>query len=310
MSRVNPSNLADLVTFQSVLSSVLITMSRSISGILRDSGQSRPATEGAKAGVRRSSSPKPAHRVSCPGPMVVEDVSNTVCSSMLRSSRTLPGQQQDVAAALVKSWDLDGDDSQAEEQVPAEFALLDHLLQIAVGCADDPQVDLALLDRAHPAYGSVLKQLEQLCLQPQVHLSDLVEEQGAAIGRLSQTDTSLLGVSERALLVPEKLGFQQMHGDRSAVEFNEGSICARPAEVQRPGHQLLAGTRFTLDQHRRQLTVAHAPLRFLQLQDEVLDRSHRRGLADHQLKSALAGFALLIEGQLTFHALRLPTLVE
>src|SRR5690554_372244 len=138
MSRVNPSNLADLVTFQSVLSSVLITMSRSISGILRDAGQSRPATDGA----------------------------------------------------------------------------------------------------------------------------------------------------------------------------NEGGICARPAEVQRPGHQLLAGTRFTLDQHRRQLTVAHAPLRFLQLQDEVLDRSHRRGLADHQLKSALAGFALLIEGQLTFHALRLPTLVE
>src|SRR5690606_11104984 len=130
----------------------------------------------------------------------------------------VPGQQQDVAAALVKSWDLDGDDSQAEEQVPAEFALPDHLFQIAVGCADDPQVDLALLDRAHPAYGSVLKQLEQLCLQSQIHLFDLAEEQCAAIGRLNQTDTSLLGVNVRTLLVPEKLGFQQLHGDRSAVE--------------------------------------------------------------------------------------------
>src|SRR5690606_26185477 len=78
----------------------------------------------------------------------------------------VPGQQQDVAAALVKSRHLDGDDSQAEEQVPAEFALLDHLFQMAIGRADDPQVDLALLDRAHPAYGSVLKQLEQLACSP------------------------------------------------------------------------------------------------------------------------------------------------
>src|SRR5690606_38112680 len=109
---------------------------------------------------------------------------------------------------------------------------------------------------------------------------------------------------------PKSSASSRCMGIEAQLNSMKGGICARPAEVQCPSHQFLAGTRFTLDQHRRQHTVAHAPLRFLQLQDEVLDLSHRRGLADHQLKTALAGFALLIEGQLTFHALRLPALVE
>ncbi|MNI94694.1 hypothetical protein D3C73_1528340 [compost metagenome] len=59
---------------------------------------------------------------------------------------------------------LQGDDAQPEEQVPAKLALLHHLFEIAVGGADHPQVNLALLDRTYAADAAILQQFQQLGL--------------------------------------------------------------------------------------------------------------------------------------------------
>ncbi|MNN35012.1 hypothetical protein D3C81_1488480 [compost metagenome] len=91
--------------------------------------------------------------------------------------------------------------------------MLHHLLQVAVGGTDHPQVDLALLHRTNPADTAILQQLEQFGLQHQVHFADFVEEQGTAVGGLYQAQPSLLGIGEGALLVAEQFGFQQVGRD-------------------------------------------------------------------------------------------------
>ncbi len=75
------------------------------------------------------------------------------------------------------------------------------------GCGAADAVDLALLDRA-----------QQLGLQPRIHLADFVEQQRAAVGLLELADAPRDGAGEGALLVAEQFGFQQVLGDRRAVD--------------------------------------------------------------------------------------------
>ena len=50
--------------------------------------------------------------------------------------------------------------------------------------------------------------------------------------------------------MPKKFAFQQARRDRRAVQLDKGSLAPRVQPVNRARQQLLAGSRFTLDQHR------------------------------------------------------------
>ncbi|MNE82135.1 hypothetical protein D3C80_1788340 [compost metagenome] len=76
----------------------------------------------------------------------------------------VPGQQQNIFTAGIQPGDLDRYDAQAKEQVAAKLALLHHLLKVAVGGADDAQVDLAFLHCTNAANCPVFEQFEQLGL--------------------------------------------------------------------------------------------------------------------------------------------------
>ncbi len=52
------------------------------------------------------------------------------------------------------------------------------------------------------------------------------------------------GAGERALLVPEKLGFDQLGRHGGAIQGDEGPVAARAALVQGAGDQLLPGPGF------------------------------------------------------------------
>src|SRR6185369_7582182 len=93
----------------------------------------------------------------------------------------IPRQQQYVVAAHPQGWHLDGNDAQAEIQVAAELALLDHRFEVPVGGADDAQVDLALLDRSDAADGLLFQQFEELGLQRMVDFTDLVKKHRPAV---------------------------------------------------------------------------------------------------------------------------------
>src|SRR6185437_17060324 len=93
--------------------------------------------------------------------------------------------------------------------------------------------------------------LEQLGLLRERQLADLVEEEGAAVGGLEEADLLVARAREGAALVAEQLGFDELLGQRRAVDGDERLVGARPVEMQRACDQLLAGAGLAEDQHRR-----------------------------------------------------------
>src|SRR4029079_8937497 len=105
---------------------------------------------------------------------------------------------------------------------------------------------------------------QDLGLRVRAHVPDLVEEERAAVGLLEAADALLVGAGERALLVAEQLGLEEVLLQRRAVDLHEVASRAQRVVVRRAGDELLVGTRFTPDQYLR-----------IALRDLLDDREHR-----------------------------------
>ena len=89
-------------------------------------------------------------------------------------------QVRDLLAAIAQRRHVDADHAQAVEQILAELAVGDALLEIGVGRGDDPDVDplrARVADRQHLA---LLEEPQQLRLHVERQVADFVEEQRAA----------------------------------------------------------------------------------------------------------------------------------
>src|SRR3972149_1952750 len=82
-----------------------------------------------------------------------------------------------------------------------------------------------------------------------MQIADLIEEDGAAMGRLELADLELVGAREGPALVPEQLGFQEFPRHGGAVDLDEWPSPAGGEIVDRAGHQLLAGAGLARDEH-------------------------------------------------------------
>ena len=95
-------------------------------------------------------------------------------------------EQRDVPAPLAQRRHAHRHDLQAEEQVLAEAARGDLVLEIAVGRGDDAHVDLDGLGRADAPDLALLQHAQELHLHLGADLADLVEEQRAAVRLLEE----------------------------------------------------------------------------------------------------------------------------
>src|SRR5262249_23480890 len=102
---------------------------------------------------------------------------------------------------------------------------------------------------AHGADLAVLEDAEQRGLDREARFADLVEEEGAAVGRLEEPASGAIGAGERAADVAEELALEERVGERRAVRREERPARPRAVVVDRARDQLLAGARLTLDQH-------------------------------------------------------------
>ena len=106
-----------------------------------------------------------------------------------------------------------------------------------------------------------------------LHVADLVEKQGAAVGNAELAVAALaVGAGVGARGDAEEFGFEQGVGHRRDVDADEGLRRARAGHVDGVRRQLLAGARFTKQQHRA-VGLRHA----LRL---PLDFQRRRAAAD------------------------------
>ena len=158
---------------------------------------------------------------------------------------------RDVVLALAQRRHLDRHDVQPVVEVLAELAGLDHRRQVAVGGGDQPHVDLDRPRAAEPLELVLLQDAQDLGLRVGAHVADFVEEQRAAVGLLEAADALLVGAGERALLVTEQLGLEQVLLQRRAVHLDEVARRAMRVVVDRAGDELLAGAGLAADQHRR-----------------------------------------------------------
>jgi len=126
----------------------------------------------------------------------------------------LSAEQRDVLATLAQRRQLDREHHQPVVEILPEPALLDLGGEIAVGRADDPDVDLLL--RVAPTDGSsLLEHAQELGLQL-TGISPFVEEQRAAIGDLNRPFLSLSALVNAPRLC-EQLDSRRFSG--SAAQF-------------------------------------------------------------------------------------------
>ena len=165
---------------------------------------------------------------------------------------TLTHERANVLAAIAQRRHLDLSDVDAVEQVLAERALGDHVLQVAVGRGDDADVHAR---RRHVGADrhdlAVLEEAQQHRLHAQAHLADLVEEDGALVRLLQLADLVAIGAGEAALHVAEELAFEQCLGDAGAVERDEALRRARRVHVDVARDDVFADAAFTGDEHLR-----------------------------------------------------------
>jgi hypothetical protein len=81
------------------------------------------------------------------------------------------------------------------------------------------------------------------------HLTDLVEEQGAAVGFLEETAAVFDRTGESAALVPEQLALEEMLGQRSGIDGDERTVAQRPVAMQGTRDELLARAGLALQEN-------------------------------------------------------------
>src|SRR6185437_10817556 len=159
-------------------------------------------------------------------------------------------EERDVLAAFAQRRELHGDDVQPVIEVLAERVLRDHLREIRVRGADDPDVDLHGVRVADALELALLQYAQQLRLQRGTHRRDLVEEECAFVRLLEASLPGADRAGEGAAHVTEELGFEQRFGNGAAVERDEAIRAPRTAVVNRARRQLFAGPGLARNQNR------------------------------------------------------------
>jgi hypothetical protein len=113
---------------------------------------------------------------------LARDLRHPLAHLLAEALEELLRQEGDVLAPLPQRRDVYGDDVETIEEVLAHALFAHELGERAVGGGDDAHVHLHLVGAAHPSDLLVLESPQQLDLHGERRLSDLVQEQGAAVG--------------------------------------------------------------------------------------------------------------------------------
>ena len=114
------------------------------------------------------------------------------------------------SARARKRWQGDDLEAQPVEQVGAELVRGDERGQVLVGRADDADVDADDPVRAEPGQLAIFDDAKQSLLRGLRQRRDLVEEQGATVGILESPWASASCAGERAGVVAEQFGVEQV----------------------------------------------------------------------------------------------------
>ena len=147
----------------------------------------------------------------------------------------MPHEIRDVLESLAQGRQAERHYVEPVEQILAEQALIDLLLDVTIGGGDDADIGPYRGAAADGCVFALLEHPQQLGLCLHRHVADLIEKQRAAFGLLEAPDMSILRAGEGALLVAEQLGLDQLARDGRHVYGDERSVAALAVFVQRAG---------------------------------------------------------------------------
>ena len=199
------------------------------------------------------------------------------CRGRSRSARWVD-QRRQVLQPLAQRRQADREHVEPEEQVLAEVAVRDGVLEPAIGGRHDAHVHPLRGFGAQPLQLPGLERAQQLGLRVRAQVADLVEEQRPLVRQLEPAQPPLGGAGEGAPLVAEHLGLHQVARDGGAVDGDEGAPAAPARRVHRRRGQLLARAALAGQQHAR-LGRRHAG-------DQRAHLLHRRTLAHERRATA------------------------
>ncbi|MDR8732335.1 hypothetical protein FEQ05_05728 [Burkholderia pseudomultivorans] len=182
-------------------------------------------------------------------------------------------EQRNVVAALAQRRQAQPDHVEPVIQVLAKQPLPHARFEILVRRGDHAHVRAQRIVAADAIELPVRQHAQQARLQVERHVADFVEEQRAVLGLLEAALPRRLRAGERAALVAEQLGFEQVLRNRRGVQRDERAVRARAVTMQRPCDEFLAGARLAGDQHGRG--------RMRQAADRAEHVLHRGRLAEH-----------------------------
>ena len=130
-----------------------------------------------------------------------------------------PDEPQDVFGTIAQRRQHNRKHVEAIVQISAKAALLQRLVEIAMGGRNHANIDFAL----------------------RRDVPDLVEEQRPPVRQFEAALTHRNRAGERTTLVAEQLAFDQRRWQGGAVHANERPAATRAAVVNRPREEFLAG---------------------------------------------------------------------
>src|SRR5262245_37832306 len=122
---------------------------------------------------------------------------------------------------------------------------------VGVGSADDPDIHDLGRSSAKTTNCAIVQERQDLRLECRREQRDLIEEQSAAVGELDEAGFRATSVGESPAFIAEQLRFEQVFGNRGAVDIDEGSARAGASPMNRAGDETLAGPRLAADQEWR-----------------------------------------------------------
>ena len=160
----------------------------------------------------------------------------------------LADERRDVLRALAERGQLDAELRDAEVQVASERPGVHLANEVAARRGDDSHVDGAIRVRADRLDALLGERAQQLRLDVDGQLSELVEEDGSAVGFDERRDTLVDGAGECAALVTEERALGEGRRDGAAVDDDERLVRARARLVDGGRDELLTAAGLTEDE--------------------------------------------------------------
>src|SRR5262245_5192715 len=177
--------------------------------------------------------------------------SNPLSQTFVEMRKVVFSQQQNVVSALAQGRQVNLNHRKAVVKIKSKPPRIALGFQVTIGSCDNTHVERQILQSAYAAKRPLFQDPKQFCLQPQLKLAYLVQEERAALRLLEQAFFAPLRVVESAFLVSEQFALDQGRRDRRAIDGDEWLIGARRSVMDRFGDEVLARAAFAEQQDRR-----------------------------------------------------------